>query len=213
MTDNPFLHGGSRDTTAEFTRAEVGLANRNSGALLELLGCDITPTGTHYLLTHFDVPVLQPAEHSLQFTGAFDAPFSLNMADIIALPQITRPVTLECAGNGRAGMDPRPISMPWIVEAVGTSEWTGTPLAPLIARAKPRPEVQDFAFIGADIGFDKGVLHPFGRSLTPAEVAELDVMLVWGMNGAPLLPQHGAPLRLIVPGWYGMASVKWLTQV
>ncbi len=213
MDTSPFTPGAPRDEPAEFSRSELGLANRNSGALLELLDADITPTGTHYLLNHFDVPLIDAGTHALEFTGAFDAPFRLSMAEIMALPAITRPVTLECAGNGRAGMDPRPVSMPWLHEAVGTSEWTGTPLAPLIERARPRASVQDLAFIGADEGFDKGVPHPFGRSLTPQELAELDVMLVWGMNGAPLLPQHGAPLRLIVPGWYGMASVKWLTRV
>ena len=213
MTDNPFSTTSTRNTIAEFTREEVALANRNSGALLETLGCDITPTGLHYLLNHFDVPVLSAADHVLEFSGAFDAPFSLNMAEIMDLPQITRPVTLECAGNGRAGMTPRPLSMPWMYEAVGTSEWTGIPLAPLIERAKPKANVKDFAFTGADYGYDKGVPHFYGRSLTPQEIAQLDVMLVWGMNGAPLLPQHGAPLRLIVPGWYGMASVKWLNRI
>ena len=209
----PFAPGAARDATPEFTRAEVGLANRNSGLPLELLRHEVTPLGAHYLLTHFDMPALDDAAHMLRFTGAFDAPFALTMDDLRALPQVTRRVTLECAGNGRAGMVPRPISMPWGVEAVSTADWTGTPLAPLLARAKPRGDVVDFAFIGADSGFDKGVAHAFGRSLTPAEVAELDVMVVWAMNGAPLAPQHGAPLRLIVPGWYGMASVKWLSEI
>ena len=213
MRDNPFQKGATRADLPEFTRDEVGLANRNSGALLELLSCDITPTGTHYLLNHFDVPVIAPETHSLTLEGAFHAPYSLTLAEIMAQPQITRPVTLECAGNGRAGMDPRPLSMPWMYEAIGTSEWTGTPLAPLIERARPKDSVQDFTFIGADFGYDKGVPHFYGRSLTPQEMAELEVMLVWGMNGAPLLPQHGAPLRIIVPGWYGMASVKWLTKI
>jgi DMSO/TMAO reductase YedYZ molybdopterin-dependent catalytic subunit len=212
---SPFLPGAPRPEVTEgvFSREEVALANRNSGALLETLGLDVTPTGTHYLLNHFDVPLLSAAEHVLRFEGAFDAPFTLTMDEIRALPQVTRPVTMECAGNGRAGISPRSFSMPWLYEAVGTSEWTGTPLAPLIARARARQPVQDFAFTGADFGFDRGQPHFFGRSLTPDELAELDVMLVWGMNGAPLLPQHGAPLRLIVPGWYGMASVKWLTRI
>ena len=213
MQDNPFQKGSVRADAPEFTRDELGLAYRNSGALLELLSCDITPTGTHYLLNHFDVPVIAPETHSLTLEGAFHAPYSLSLAEIMAQPQITRPVTLECAGNGRAGMDPRPLSMPWMYEAIGTSEWTGTLLAPLIDRAKPKESVQDFAFIGADYGYDKGVPHHYGRSLTPQELADLEVMLVWGMNGAPLLPQHGAPLRIIVPGWYGMASVKWLTKI
>lgn len=212
---NPFLPREARVKTREgiFSPEEVRLANRNHGCHLETLAQDITPTGAHYLLIHFDVPQIDEAEHCLSFTGAFDKPFTLTMEEIRAQPQVTMPVTLECAGNGRAGMNPRSYSMPWFYEAVGTSEWTGTPLAPLLERAAPQAGVQDFAFIGADEGFDAGVRHAFGRSLTPREAAELDVMLVWGMNGQPLLPQHGAPLRLIVPGWYGMASVKWLTRI
>lgn len=215
MSHDPFAPGASRPDVTEgvFSREEVALANRNSGALLETLGLDITPTGTHYLLNHFDVPVLDDGAHVLTFDGAFDAPLRLTMDEIRALPEMTRPVTLECAGNGRAGVSPRCFSMPWMYEAVGTSEWTGTPLAPLLAEAQPQKGVQDFAFFGADFGFDKGQPHFFGRSLTPDQIADLDVMLVWGMNGQPLLPQHGAPLRIIVPGWYGMASVKWLTRI
>lgn len=215
MTHNPFAPDARRPEVTEgvFSPEEVALANRNSGALLETLGQEITPTGTHYLLTHFDVPILPEAGHVLSFAGAFDAPFSLSMAEIRALPEVTMPVTLECAGNGRAGVSPRAFSMPWMYEAVGTSEWTGTPLAPLLERAQPQAGVQDFAFLGADFGFDKGHPHHFGRSLTPEQIAALDVMLVWGMNGQPLLPQHGAPLRIVVPGWYGMASVKWLTRI
>lgn len=212
--DNPFLPDATRaPSAADFSREEVALANRNSGILLETLGLDVTPVGLHYLLNHFDVPILDAGGHALRFEGAFEAPFALSMAEIRALPRETRIVTMECAGNGRSGMTPRCASMPWMHEAVGTAEWTGTPLAPLLARAKPRPEVRDFAFQGADYGFDKGEPHHFGRSLTPEEVADLDVMLVWEMNGAPLLPQHGAPLRIVVPGWYGMASVKWLTRI
>ncbi len=212
---NPFDPDNPRRQTQDglFSRHEVALANRNSGILLETLPRDITPTGTHYLLNHFDVPLIDEAAHQLSFEGAFDAPYSLTMDEIRTLPQVTMPVTLECAGNGRAGVSPRSHSMPWMYEAVGTSAWTGTPLAPLIARAGPRDGVQDFAFTGADFGFDKGMPHAYGRSLTPAQMAALDVLLVWGMNGQPLLPQHGAPLRIVVPGWYGMASVKWLTRI
>lgn len=215
MTTSPFNPGYSRPETTDglFSREEVALANRNSGILLETLGLDITPTGAHYLLNHFDVPMLAEAGHSLSFEGAFEAPMTLTMEDIRALPQVTEPVTLECAGNGREGISPRSHVMPWMYEAVGTSEWTGTPLAPLLERAKPKAGVQDFVFTGADFGFDKGHPHFFARSLTPGDIAQLDVMLVWGMNGQPLLPQHGAPLRIIVPGWYGMASVKWLTRI
>lgn len=194
-----------------FSQDEVRLANRNHGILLETLARDVTPTGAHYLLTHFDVPMLTPEAHRLRFRGAFGNPFDLTLRDIEALPQVTQPVTLECAGNGRVGVSPRSQSMPWIYEAVGTSEWTGTPLKPLIDKAYPLRDVVEIAFIGADEGFDKGVRHAFGRSLTLDQLD--DVLLVTRMNGAPLLPQHGAPLRIIVPGWYGMASVKWLTEI
>ncbi|NNU80976.1 sulfite oxidase [Halovulum dunhuangense] len=215
MPASPFDGPQPRRETVSgvFSAEEVALANRNSGAMLELLALDVTPLGAHYLLTHFDVPVIDPDTHRLRFEGAFDAPFQIGLDEIRALPQVTMPVTLECAGNGRAGMDPRPFSMPWMYEAVGTAEWTGTPLAPLIERARPRAGVVDFAFEGADHGYDKGVGHAFGRSLTPAELAGLDVLLVHQMNGQPLAPQHGAPLRIVVPGWYGMASVKWLTSI
>ena len=103
--------------------------------------------------------------------------------------------------------------MPWAYEAVGTSEWTGTPLAPLIARACPAADAIEVSFTGVDFGYDGGEGHRFGRALTLDQIAEKDVMLVYGMNGGPLLPQHGYPLRLLVPGWYGMASVKWLSDI
>lgn len=196
-----------------FSEDEVRLANRNSGILLESLRHDVTPIGLHYLLIHFDVPYIDTETHRLEFADGFENPISLSTDDIRALPQITMPVTLECAGNGRTGLSPRTHSMPWSYEAVGTSEWTGTPLAPLIRQASPSPETIEISFIGADKGFDKGIEHAFGRSLTLDQIESLDVMLVHSMNGQPLLPQHGAPLRIIVPGWYGMASVKWLNRI
>lgn len=196
-----------------YSEHELRLANRNAGVILESLRHDLTPTGAHYLLTHFDVPDIDPRDYRLRFGAGFEAPFELSLGDIRALPQETVPVTLECAGNGRSGVSPRSHSMPWGVEAVGTSEWTGTALRPLLERARPKAGTVDIVFTGADEGFDKGVRHRFGRSLSLPELAELDVLLVHGMNGAPLLPQHGAPLRIIVPGWYGMASVKWLTSI
>ena len=158
-------------------------------------------------------PRIDEATFQLTFADGFEAPFSLSIDDIRALPQLTQTVTLECAGNGRTALSPRTHSMPWTYEAVGTSEWTGTPLAPLIQRAKPQKGTVDIAFIGMDRGFDKGIEHAFGRSLTIEQIQSSDVMLVYAMNGQPLLPQHGAPLRIIVPGWYGMASVKWLSTI
>jgi len=215
QSHNPFKPYSKKPKTCDgiFSDPEVRLANRNSGLLLETLALDITPIGLHYLLTHFDVPLLNADEHCLEFTGEFEAPYTMTMAQIKAMPQVTMPITMECAGNGRSGMSPRSYSMPWMYEAVGTSQWTGTPLAPLIEKARPGKDVVEISFMGADYGFDKGEGHFFGRSLTLEQLNELDVLLVHTMNGLPLLPQHGAPLRIIVPGWYGMASVKWLTKI
>ena len=196
-----------------FSEDETRLANRNHGLLLETMRLDVTPTGAHYLLNHFDVPILTGADHVLRFHGAFENAFDLSMDDIRTMEQVTIPVTLECAGNGRAGLMPRSCSMPWAYEAVGTSEWTGTPLLPLIKRAGLRDDAIEVSFTGADFGFDRGEPHAFGRALTLQQLQDLEVLLVHSMNGQPLLPQHGAPLRIIVPGWYGMASVKWLTDI
>ena len=210
-----FENFSGRPATSEgvYSADEVMLANRNAGTLLETLHHDITPLGLHYLLIHFDVPHVNVDTYQLDFQHGFEAPYSLSLADIMQLPQTTMPVTLECAGNGRTRMSPRTHSMPWTYEAVGTSEWTGTPLAPLLERAQPRKDTVEFSFMGLDRGFDKGVEHTFGRSLTVEQIHDMDVLLVHSMNGVPLLPQHGAPVRLIVPGWYGMASVKWLHKV
>jgi DMSO/TMAO reductase YedYZ molybdopterin-dependent catalytic subunit len=104
----------------------------------------------------------------------------------------------------------RPLSQPWLLEAVGTAEWTGTPLAPLLQEAGVPDGTVEIVFSGLDRGVEAGNEAPFERSLPLDEAMREDVLLVYGMNGRPLLPQHGAPLRLVVPGWYGMAHVKWL---
>ncbi len=200
-------------SNGDFFREEVRLANRNHGVLLETLRHDVTPAGMHYLLTHFDVPYVPDAtDWSLSFGGLVRTPFKIALDDLKRLPSRSLRVTLECAGNGRANLSPRWPSMPWGECAVGTCEWTGTPLKPLLERAGILDNCQDIVFAGIDRGFDK-VEHNFERSLSPALAAGKDVLLVYEMNGQPLLPQHGFPLRLIVPGWYGMASVKWLHKI
>ena len=205
-------------TEGGFSREEVGLALHNNAFPLEALSHDVTPVGMHYLLSHFDIPyVPAPSAWPLAVAGAVPEPRALTVADIRALPQRTLRVTMECAGNGRIHVRPRWQSMPWGHEAVSTAEWTGTPLRNVLAAAGIKgsfgPEVVEIAFVGADRGFDKGVEHDFGRSLKSAMALSDDVLVVHAMNGQPLLPQHGFPLRLIVPGWFGMASVKWLDRI
>ncbi len=135
------------------------------------------------------------------------------MADLRARPATTLPVTMECAGNGRARLEPRPLSVPWLTEAIGTAEWTGTPVWPILEEAGVLPTAVEAVFRGADRGIQGDVEHDYERSLTLDELRRPEVLLAWAMNGRPLEPQHGFPLRLLVPDWYGMTSVKWLTSI
>lgn len=196
-----------------YMQEEVALASRNCGMPLEALRYDVTPAGLHYLLIHFDIPAADAAQWRLAIGGQVGRPRTLSLDEIRALPAKTLRVTLECAGNGRGQTSPRYPSMPWLEEGVSTAEWTGTPLAALLEAAGVRPEAREIVFRGTDRGIDRGTEHDYARSLTVAEAMRPDVLVVYAMNGQPLLPQHGAPLRLVVPGWYGMASVKWLANI
>lgn len=192
---------------------ELKLAARNHGMPLEALRYDLTPPGLHYLLVHYDIPYVDPASWRLSIGGEVERRIELDLDALRARPRVTHTVTLECAGNGRARFLPRPISQPWLDEAVGTAEWTGTPLAPILAEAGIAPDAVDVVFTGHDHGTERGVEQDYARALSVADATADDVLLVYEMNGAPLPPQHGAPVRLIAPGWYGMAHVKWLRDI
>jgi sulfane dehydrogenase subunit SoxC len=201
------------ETEAGITLDELRLAARNHALPLEILREPITPAGLHYLLIHFDIPAVDAARWRLEIGGLVDRPLQLTLEDVRARPARTLPVTLECAGNGRALLSPRSHSQPWLTEAVGTAEWTGTPLAALLEEAGPRDEALEVVFTGLDRGVQGGVEQDYERALPLAEALREEVLLAYEMNGAPLLPQHGYPLRVIVPGWYGMAHVKWLRSI
>jgi DMSO/TMAO reductase YedYZ molybdopterin-dependent catalytic subunit len=196
-----------------YTLEEVALAARNSGMPLEAMRHDVTPAGLHYCLIHFDIPALAPPGWRLQLEGLFARPRALSLDELRALPARTVRATIECAGNGRAQISPRYPSIPWVEEAVSTADWTGVPLAAVLDAAGLRAEAREIVFWGADRGIDRGTEHAFARSLAPADARREDVLLAYAMNGAPLPPQHGYPLRLVVPRWYGMASVKWLERI
>ena len=192
---------------------ELQLAARNHGMPLEALRHELTPPGLHYLLVHYDIPAVDPAAWRLGVGGRVERELELSLEDLRARPAVTVPVTMECAGNGRARLDPRPVSQPWLSEAVGTAEWTGTPLAPLIEEAGLAADALEVVFTGLDRGVEGGEEQVYERSLPVADALGDDVLLAYDMGGAPLLPQHGFPLRLMVPGWYGMTSVKWLRRI
>jgi DMSO/TMAO reductase YedYZ molybdopterin-dependent catalytic subunit len=123
------------------------------------------------------------------------------------------PVTMECAGNGRARLDPKPVSQPWILEAVGNGEWGGTALRPLLEEAGVEGGAVEVVFSGMDRGVEGGIEQDYERAIPVGEAMQEDVFLAYELNGEPLPPQHGYPLRLVVPGWYGMTQVKWLTRI
>jgi DMSO/TMAO reductase YedYZ molybdopterin-dependent catalytic subunit len=200
-------------TEGPLTFEELDLAGRNRGMPLEALRYDVTPSGLHYILVHFDIPAVDASAWRLPIGGAVRRPFELSLDDIVARPRVSHTVTLECAGNGRALLEPRPLSNPWLLGAIGTAEWAGTPLAPILAEAGIDDDAVEWVFRGADRGFQGGIEHEYGRSLTPTEASRPEVILAYEMNGRPLEPQHGFPVRLLVPGWYGMTSVKWLTSI
>ena len=202
-----------QSTDEAISPEELQLAARNHGMPLEGLRYDVTPIGLHYLLIHFDIPDADADTWTVEVGGRVRNPSSLTMGDLRARPAVTRTVTLECAGNGRARMDPRPRSQPWLLEAVGTATWTGAALGPILRDAGLEPEAVELVFGGADHGIQNGVEHDYERSLTVAEAMRDEVMLAYEVNGVPLPPQHGFPVRLLVPGWYGMASVKWLQRI
>ena len=172
----------------------------------------ITPPGQHYIRDHFAIP--SPPAH-LAIGGLVANPLRFSVDDLRALPSRSLLVTLECAGNGRAYLEPPAPGEQWHLGAVGTAEWTGVPLRVLLERVKPRREVIEVLFTGADRGAPKDLGREimFERSLPIADAMSDDVLVAYAMNGAPLRPEHGAPLRLVVPGWYGVASVKWLDRI
>ncbi|MBA4860987.1 sulfite oxidase [Streptomyces sp. PSKA54] len=199
------------------SQEELALAARNHGLPLEALRYDLTPPGLHYVLVHYDIPDADADadDWTLTVGGRVRTPLSLDMTALRSFPPVTHRVTMECAGNGRARLTPRPVSQPWLVEAVGTADWTGVPLRTLLAEAGAEPDAVEAVFTGADHGVERGVEQDYQRSL-PLEDATADdpeVLVAYEMNGAPLPPQHGHPLRLVVPGWYGMAHVKWLRDI
>ena len=196
-----------------FSGEEVALALRNRGMPLEALAYDITPSSMHYLLVHFDVPDVAADRWRLTVDGLVHKKLSLSLAELRGRPLVSQAVTMECAGNGRALLEPRPVNQPWGVNAVGTAQWTGTPLAPLLAEAGVRDGAVEFVFTGLDEGVQGDEVQFYRRSLTIAEAMRDGVLLAWAMNGADLPPPHGFPLRLVVPDWYGMTSVKWLDRI
>lgn len=173
------------------------------------------PTERFYVRNHFAMPAINLKTYKLVVEGHVENRLELTLDEIKKLPSATTPLTLECAGNSRVFAVPAVTGLPWGHGAVGNAEWTGCTLAALLERAKPKSGAVDVALIGADKGTlatTPGAIH-FSRSLPLTKALKPEVQLAWGMNGEDLTVPHGAPLRAVVGGWYGMASVKWLNRI
>jgi DMSO/TMAO reductase YedYZ molybdopterin-dependent catalytic subunit len=180
-----------------------------------LIGGVVTPNAHFYVRNHFQIPNLDPAAFRLAVGGLVERSLNLSLRDLHNMPSQTRFVTLECAGNGRTKFDPPIEGEKWNLGAVSTAEWTGVTLAEVLDRAGVRTGATEVMFRGADGGTVEGHAGPlrFERSLQLDHARDPDVLLAYAMNGEPLPIQHGYPVRLVVPGWYAVASVKWLTEI
>jgi len=179
------------------------------------IGGVVMPTARFYVRNHFRAPEIDASAWRLEVTGLVERPLALGLHELSRLPAETRVVTLECAGNGRYALDPPVDGEPWRLGAVSTAEWTGVPLAEVLDRAGTLPAAREVVFRGADRGEvagRAGEIH-FERSLTLDTARDSQALLAYAMNGEALPLQHGYPVRLVVPGWYGVASVKWLTSI
>ncbi|MGI8423163.1 MAG: sulfite oxidase [Chloroflexota bacterium] len=197
----------------------------NAESAIPVLLASVTPAPSFYVRSNFAVPDVDPARFRLRVEGAVNTTLELSLDELKALGSKTIATVMECAGNNRLQLAPLPSGEPWHAGAVSAGEWTGVPLRAVLERAgvksggvgsgRPAGGVQEILFEGVDHGKPKDGPGdvPFARSLPLEKALHEDTLLVYALNGAPLPRDHGAPLRLIVPQWYGMASVKWLHRI
>ena len=204
----------SRDTAPERALDVVRADPLCAETPVRLLAAAVTPAPSVYVRSNFTRPQLD-GTHRIGVTGAITVPFSISVEELHAMPQRHVMVTLECAGNGRLGMEPVPTGEPWRYGAVSTTAWSGVPLRLLLERAGVHADAVEVVAIGADAGprDDADGDVRFVRSLPLSDAMHPDTLVATHMANEPLTHDHGAPVRLIVPGWYGMANVKWLAAL
>jgi DMSO/TMAO reductase YedYZ molybdopterin-dependent catalytic subunit len=183
--------------------------------LARALDSVITPIETHYVRNHYPVPTVDVKAWRLAVEGDVRTPLAVSLEDLQAMPATTRVATLECAGNGRLFLEPKVSGVQWGQGGVSTAEWTGVLLADLLARAGVTDDTAEVVADGLDAGPVSTTPKPAGvisyhRGLRVDEAVRRGALVAYAMNGEVLPPAHGFPARLVVPGAYGMAAVKWL---
>jgi DMSO/TMAO reductase YedYZ molybdopterin-dependent catalytic subunit len=178
-----------------------------------MLEPDLTPTEAFYVRCHFPQPNDRP--QTLAVRGNVERPIELSLDELRGLGATSVVSTMECAGNGRTALAPLAAGEPWQTNAVATARWTGVPLRAVLERAGLRSSTREILAAGMDRGQPEDAPAPldYERALPMDKALDPETLLAWDMNDAPLTREHGAPLRLVVPDWYGMASVKWLTRL
>ena len=173
------------------------------GYAFEELDSFITPTDKFFLRSHLEIPRIDPSTFLLDVGGWVERPYTLTLRDLAKFPKQDMPATQECSGSPVGG------------GMVSTGEWSGVELAPLVQRARPKKGAVELVMEGADAGLDELVPVPlqYARSVPLSVLESLPGMLATGMNGAPLRPEHGFPLRAFLPGLYGVGNVKWLVRL
>jgi DMSO/TMAO reductase YedYZ molybdopterin-dependent catalytic subunit len=176
-----------------------------------------TPNELFYVRCHFPIPEIAVADWRLKIEGEVEEPFELDYDALRAMESRTIAATLECAGNNRDFLEPKVKGVQWGLGAVGNASWTGVPLSAVLDRAKVKPGAIEVILEGADEGEIANPPKPGGRirfaRSVPLSKARKDVLLAHEMNGETLSPSHGFPLRAVVPGWYAVASIKWLRRI
>ena len=181
-----------------------------------LLDDEVTPTARHFIRNNGIVPSdLDPAKWELRIDGLVDRPMTLRIDDLRSrFEVVTHRLVIECGGNGRSGFEPPTRGNQWTYGAVGCAEWTGVRLADVLKAAGVKSSAIYTAHEGADrhLSGVTGKL-PISRGVTIAKAMDPYNLIAFGMNGGPLHPMNGAPLRLVIPGWPGSCSQKWLTRI
>src|SRR5512140_1949574 len=207
LPGSPTTPVGSRSVFVKPSRTPYGETVGNSLSPLQDLSGTITPADLHFERHHAGIPLIDPAKHTLLIHGLVATPLLLSVDDVRRFPSVTRTHFLECSGNGRSAYrEPKPDMTPQLVAGlVSNTEWTGVPLKVLLDEAGAKPQATWFLAEGGDACV-------LTRSIPMAKAMD-DALVVWAQNGEPLRPEQGFPLRLLLPGWEGNTSVKWLRRL